>query len=62
MKDFQNPRFLENAKLLSISYYNCGAEQEYLSKFDEAVTSFRKSYQISTDYLGRNNPLSLNAH
>jgi hypothetical protein len=49
---------IDNAKLLAICFYNCGAEQEYLKQLNRSIFSFKKSYKIACDYLGKNDYLT----
>ena len=49
---------MDNAKMLAIAHYNCGAEFEYLKQFNSAMISFSDAYQTSCEYLGKTHSLA----
>jgi hypothetical protein len=46
-----NPdKFKEKVTLLSIAYHNMGVEEEYLSRFEDALAWYEKSYRAMEEY------------
>ena len=49
---------LDTASMLSIAYHNIAVEQEYLQRYDEAVSSYRKALQVAQTQCGQKSQLA----
>jgi len=50
---------LDRVAVLSIAYYNIGAEQEFLKKVDASITSYQKGLNIAQRYLGEDHSVAV---
>jgi tetratricopeptide (TPR) repeat protein len=49
---------VDTASMLAIAYHNIAVEQEYLSRFDEAVGSYRKALEVAETQCGSSSQLA----
>jgi tetratricopeptide (TPR) repeat protein len=54
----ENEPSFQLAKSLSVSYFNCGVELEYLFKPEEAARYYFLGFEIANSELGENDPLT----
>ena len=49
---------VDTASMLAIAYHNIAVEQEYLARYDEAVSSYRKALQVAETQCGLKSQLA----
>ena len=45
--------------VLAIAYHNIGVEQEFLKKYDQSLSSYRKGVEVADRYLGPNHSITV---
>ncbi len=45
--------------VLAIAYHNIGVEQEFLKKFDQSLSSYRKGVEVADRYLGASHSITV---
>ena len=53
------PPKADRIAVLGIAYHNIGVEQEFLKKFDQSLSSYRKGVEVSERYLGPDHSITV---
>jgi len=57
-EDAEPPK-ADRIAVLGIAYHNIGVEQEFLKKFDQSLSSYRKGVEVSERYLGPDHSITV---
>ena len=53
------PPKADRIAVLAIAYHNIGVEQEFLKKFDQSLSSYRKGVEVAERYLGPDHSITV---
>jgi tetratricopeptide (TPR) repeat protein len=57
--DEPEPPKADRIAVLAIAYHNIGVEQEFLHKFDQSLSSYRKGVEVGERYLGPDHSITV---
>ncbi|GMI41174.1 hypothetical protein TeGR_g14029 [Tetraparma gracilis] len=59
LREETNAPKADRIAVLAIAYHNIGVEQEFLKKYDQSLSSYRKGVEVADRYLGPNHSITV---